>query len=314
MPLNLAAIPLLSAFFRAPFLECAVGGTHTAQLRRTVKDLGIEDRDYLARPLKLVLNDFYHLLAKHRRCEYVYKNKIINELFFANHSLATAYAASEFRCGKSRADVAIFNGTSSVYEIKTDLDSLEKLPSQIADYRKVFDQITIVGATRFSSRLRKSLPADIGLIVVNEHMELRTIRKPVSNAARVVPAAIFDCLRRAEYLNILRQEQGVELSSCPNSEIYKKALARFRSFDSLEAHYLFVETLRNRRHASKLGQLLRSVPKSLRQVCMTLGDDSPTFIDCVHSALNSVANQTRRQHNELLPYPSHKGKRAASSS
>ena len=47
---------------------------------------------------------------------------------------------NEFRVCNSKADIAIINGKSTVYEIKSKYDSLDRLESQIADYKKVFDK------------------------------------------------------------------------------------------------------------------------------------------------------------------------------
>lgn len=40
----------------------------------------------------------------------------------------------EFNVGASKADLAVFNGTSTVYEIKSEIDSTERLKSQMGDY------------------------------------------------------------------------------------------------------------------------------------------------------------------------------------
>ncbi len=46
--------------------------------------------------------------------------------------------------GDARADIATVNGELCGYEIKSDADSLDRLPRQIAEYNKVFDRVTIV--------------------------------------------------------------------------------------------------------------------------------------------------------------------------
>lgn len=46
--------------------------------------------------------------------------------------------------GMSRIDIAIINGKIHGYEIKSEQDTLERLPSQIKDYNKVFDTVTLV--------------------------------------------------------------------------------------------------------------------------------------------------------------------------
>lgn len=51
---------------------------------------------------------------------------------------------SEFWVDMSKADSVVLNGTSTVYEIKTEFDNLSRLPQQLTDYSKVFDHINVV--------------------------------------------------------------------------------------------------------------------------------------------------------------------------
>jgi hypothetical protein len=46
--------------------------------------------------------------------------------------------------GQSRVDVGVINGILHGYEIKSESDNLLRLPSQINDYCKVFDRMTMV--------------------------------------------------------------------------------------------------------------------------------------------------------------------------
>lgn len=46
--------------------------------------------------------------------------------------------------GSSRVDVAVINGNIHGYEIKSDLDTLERLPRQMTYYNKLFQRMTIV--------------------------------------------------------------------------------------------------------------------------------------------------------------------------
>ncbi len=46
--------------------------------------------------------------------------------------------------GAARVDIAVINGVLHGYEIKSDRDTLLRLPEQMAAYNSVFDQITLV--------------------------------------------------------------------------------------------------------------------------------------------------------------------------
>ena len=60
------------------------------------------------------------------------------------HSVNTTTALTEVAIAKSKADFVLINGKAVVYEIKTELDNLERLCSQIDDYYKAFDHVAVV--------------------------------------------------------------------------------------------------------------------------------------------------------------------------
>ena len=68
----------------------------------------------------------YSIIAKGYRCEYVYKNELLTQLLKVYGVKNTAYY-SEFRVGESIADMAMFNGESKAFEIKTEYDSPRRL-------------------------------------------------------------------------------------------------------------------------------------------------------------------------------------------
>lgn len=50
--------------------------------------------------------------------------------------------------GASRADIAVINGVIHGYELKSEYDSLERLPLQIKHYSSVMDKVTLVVAEK----------------------------------------------------------------------------------------------------------------------------------------------------------------------
>jgi hypothetical protein len=61
--------------------------------------------------------------------------------------------------GAARVDVAVINGVLSAYEIKSERDTLRRLPGQIAAYSRVFDFVTIVVAGKHCVHALDSVPA-----------------------------------------------------------------------------------------------------------------------------------------------------------
>ncbi len=94
---------------------------------------------------------FTHL-QKNYRNEYIYKNAIAKNILLGKHSLNTSFMLQEFRIGHCKADTLVLNGTSNIYEIKSELDSLDRLQGQINTYSQVFDMVHVI---TFQARLKK---------------------------------------------------------------------------------------------------------------------------------------------------------------
>ncbi|MBU8589185.1 sce7726 family protein [Priestia megaterium] len=110
--------------------------------------------------------------------------------------------------GQSRIDVATINGILHGYEIKSESDTLVRLPSQMKDYNKVFERMTIVVSQKYLDKVRLMIPSWWGIIVVrNKGGEaiLKEIRKGRKNK-NVNPYAVSQLLWKEEALQILENK------------------------------------------------------------------------------------------------------------
>ena len=209
--------------FRGPFLERIAHDQHHS----TIRELG----DYFSSfsppsasdPLENWFDFFYTLLTEQYRCEYVYKNTLANNVYLAGrHSLQNSLLTDELRSGNSRADVVIINGTSTVYEVKSKYDSLNRLEGQITDYRKVFDRIYVVTTAEKIKAVSSKIDPVIGILVLNENGQLDEVKEAQSNKANTEPATIFDCMRKVEYCSIVKRQFGY-IPNVPNSKLYRES-------------------------------------------------------------------------------------------
>ena len=127
--------------------------------------------------------------------------------------------------GQSRVDVAVINGILHGYEIKSESDTLERLPSQMNDYNKVFDRMTIVVQRNYLDEVRKIIPSWWGITLVTRYkgkLHLREIRKGRVNQS-VDPFSLSHLLWRGEALDILK-ENGLQKGylSKPRHDLYEK--------------------------------------------------------------------------------------------
>lgn len=109
--------------------------------------------------------------------------------------------------GDARMDIAVINGALHGYEIKSESDSLYRLPNQITTYSKTFDYLTIVTGKKHLKCVLNEVPDWWGVIVASnnkskEGINLKIIRKPKKNIS-VDKLSLAQLLWRDEALEIL---------------------------------------------------------------------------------------------------------------
>lgn len=213
------------------------------------------------------LRDFfensYKQLLKNYRNEYVFKNAIAKKILIGRHSIKSSSLFSELRVGTSKADIVIFNGTSHVYEIKTELDNLDRLQGQIEDYKQVFEFVNVVTVESKINEIKSLLNEEIGIIILSDKYSLKTIRKAQSGLQSLEKGAIFSLLRKNEYLKII-EKYYKNIPNVPNTKIYNVCQELFvdLSIDIIQKEVL--NTLKNRRNHSQLVDTIKKFPDSLK--------------------------------------------------
>lgn len=84
-----------------------------------------------------------------------------------------------FLHGQRSADIiAIYDGLSIGFEIKSKLDNLRTMRAQLTDYQRVFNKVYLVYSARFAGSPEiEQLPKTIGLIIINNDGILKIHRK-----------------------------------------------------------------------------------------------------------------------------------------
>lgn len=254
--------------FKGPFLECIARGKHHSVLRELLTHLPSCISFSEKNPLAEWYDVLYSMLLGNYKCEYIYKNSIALQLYLKFHNPQQALLTDEFNIGQSRADVVVFNRTSTVYEIKTEFDTMNRLESQLFDYARVFDNIYVVTTSKRYKDVLNELDNMIGIYIMEERGELHRVRDASSNKSSTDPAAIFCCMRRAEYLSALEEEFGYE-QDVPNGHIWRRAFNLFKEIPPERAHELMVNNVSKRAANKPFSQRLRDIPKPLKYTCLS---------------------------------------------
>lgn len=214
-----------------------------------------------------LLKKSYFLISKYYRCEYVYKNELI-KLLLNKYGTRNSVYFSEFRIGNSIADMAMFNGESKAFEIKTEYDTPRRLDKQMEDYKHFFDKCYIVIPKNKLDDYLNSIESKTGIITMesnNGRIVLKEIRMACQNDFFDLDT-LMSCLRTTEYKNIVTS-LGVSLDGIMGYDMYKFCHNIISHEDSDKVRALFLREIKNRKNNTSL---LRRYPMFLRQMMLSL--------------------------------------------
>lgn len=220
------------------------------------------------------VHDFFELafsLLKQEgfRHEYIYKAALTHKVLLGKHSLQTASMLTEFRVGECKADLAILNGTATVYEIKSERDSLVRLDRQVRAYSDVFARVYVIAADAHVEAVLRTVPDGVGVLCLNRRHNISTVREAVDQAEQTSPSAIFDSIRTQEARMIL-DAQGIRLPSVPNTELSRALRHHFVQLEPSVAHDGMVRVLKKTRNLQPLSKLVAQLPPSLHTAALSV--------------------------------------------
>lgn len=140
------------------------------------------------------------------------------------------------RHGSCRVDVAVVNGFLHGFEIKSDSDTLDRLPGQVTVYAAVLDYATLVVGERHAGSARKKLPRWWGVEVAGLDLQGRvTIRsdRPPQFNPRINRVALAELLWRSEAVELLNGLGApARILRMPRAVLYRELALRM-SLDEL---------------------------------------------------------------------------------
>ncbi|WP_235891046.1 sce7726 family protein [Pararhizobium mangrovi] len=228
-------------------------------------------------------------IAGHRD-EYIYRAAISQKVLMGTHSLRTASMLNEFRAGRCKADLVILNGTATVYEIKSERDSLARLANQVENYKRVFAKVNVIASEGHIEGVLATVPIDVGVMCLSKRYRITTMREAVDCPARICPVTVFESLRMVEAAAILRA-MGVMVPKVPNTQRHAAMRDLFVALDPVALHVEMVRTLKRTRDLAPLGDLVERLPESLQAAALSVPvrrADQPRLIDATATPLHTA--------------------------
>lgn len=229
------------------------------------------------------LKYLYRQISINYRCEYVYKNELV-ELLIKKYAHSNTVIFNEFRMQKSIVDLAMFNGNSRAFEIKTEYDTTRRLIGQLVDYTRVFQLCYVVIPANMLETYEKDIPPYIGIVLMRESggvLELDEARPAVENK-NIDAGMMMKCLRTKEYENMVIEEFG-KLPDVPYYEMYEACEEKLYDMPPDKLHQYFLKEIEKRKNNMCL---LKKAPRELRQMYLQLGL-SKGQIDILQTYLNN---------------------------
>ncbi|MER1940076.1 sce7726 family protein [Castellaniella sp. FW104-16D08] len=226
-------------------------------------------------------------IAGHRD-EYVYRTAITHKILMGTHSLRTASMLNEFRVGRCKADLVILNGTATVYEIKSERDSLARLFNQIENYKRVFATVNVVASEGHIEGILGAIPDDVGVMYLSKRYRITSVRQAVDCPARICPVTVFESLRMDEGIRIL-QAMGVAVPEVPNTQKHTVMRDLFANLDPTILHAEMVRTLKRTRNLAPLRGFLDCLPRSLQAAALSISvhrSERSRLIDAISTPLH----------------------------
>lgn len=246
-------IPFIDALSKPsyhPIFDIAVNQIKSGQPDLTYKDV-----------FKLL----YKELDEHYRNEYFYKNTMLNTMLIQNKESCFVSALTELPVANSKPDFMTIDkdDVGIAYEIKTDLDSLQRLETQIRDYYKVFSSVYVVAGEKHIKEVETMLQnTNVGIIELTANNKLIYKKIAVCDAIHLSHETLFKVLRKKEFESIVLKHFG-ELPHVSDFVYYQTCFELLKQLDILEFQKDVMHCLGQRNIVKDVDSFTQNVPQEL---------------------------------------------------
>lgn len=209
-----------------------------------------------------IVNALYRFMFSNYRSEYFYQNTLFN-LFMEDD---TATALIQIPIGRAKADFILIKDKAVVYEIKTELDSLARLDTQIENYYKAFNHVCVVTSECHYEPLCERLadtPVGIYVMTPNATLSATKRKEPVECNNYLDHLTLFKVLRKTEYEYVIKKHFGY-LPEVRPVLWFRECFKMFSEIPIVEAQRCSMQVMKSRRNVDK--DVLSYVPPALQSL------------------------------------------------
>lgn len=210
----------------------------------------------------------YAQLCKKYATEYVYKNEFISRMLIRKFGTSRTVAFSEFRIGNSIVDMALFNGESKAFEIKTEFDSPARLASQLKDYSSVFNKCYIIIPEQHNEVYSNSVAEEIGIlnfVPTKRNVDITMVREALPNH-HFDYDVFMKALHTKEYESIIIK-YFKQLPDVSSFQLYDECAELMKSLSPMVLRKEFNEAVKRRKNNTPI---LKRVPREFRQAALAM--------------------------------------------
>lgn len=248
----------LNKIFTIPYLDSI---QHSKHFQSVISDKNIS----LPTTYKSIISNLYQELKFNHRNEYFYKNELLNSLLIQNGKISTCSALTELPVANSKTDMIFVNenDVGIVYEIKTELDTLNRLESQIQDYYKAFPYIYVVTSSNHLRQLEQVLEeTNVGIIELTVDNAFVCRKEAAYNASSLSHDVLFRILRKKEFESIVLKYFG-KLPDVSDFVYYRTCLGLLENLDIALFQKEVMSCLKKRNLIRDVGSFTNNVPYEL---------------------------------------------------
>jgi hypothetical protein len=269
------------------FIDESTDKQYVDRLRRLLMKFGvsISKKD----SVKDVLDFSYSYLCEHYKYEYVYKSGLLNNFILSQFSLDDTVILNEFKIAKSKADVVLVNGTNKVFEIKTELDTPDRLKTQIQNYYKAFNEVYIVTFYTLTEKYERLLPDEVGIISMETDSSMQVAKKASKVTEYLNSETMMRTLRKSEYLYLVESLVGY-VPMVADTVLFKTCLKELEMFDPVLVQQRFLEALKMRIVGEQPYLRSNLVPDYFKYVCHNLNLNESQYLSLIKKLSYRVTN------------------------